>query len=162
MYAGHIVETGPAQEVLANPQHPYTTGLLGAIPHRRTPRGQLAAIPGSVPHLIDPPDQCHFASRCQWAAKLAEDMFLSCTRSSQTGKSACFRFEESESLFCCQSGHAYSSRNQRRGEAMTTASSSSSLHTVDTDSVVTLNDVKVHYPVKEGALQRVTGHVKAR
>ena len=44
---------------------------------------------------------------------------------------------------------------------MTTASSSSSLHTVDTDSVVTLNDVKVHYPVKEGALQRVTGHVKA-
>ncbi|MDP5025591.1 MAG: ABC transporter ATP-binding protein [Aquiluna sp.] len=44
---------------------------------------------------------------------------------------------------------------------MNPARSSSSLHTVGTDSVVTLNDVKVHYPVKEGALQRVTGHVKA-
>ena len=44
---------------------------------------------------------------------------------------------------------------------MNTATSSSSMHTVGNDAVVTLNDVKVHYPVKEGALQRVTGYVKA-
>jgi oligopeptide/dipeptide ABC transporter ATP-binding protein len=98
MYAGHIVETGPAQEVLANPQHPYTTGLLGAIPHRRTPRGQLAAIPGSVPHLIDPPDQCHFASRCQWAAEACRGHVPQLHTIQPNRKVACFRFEESESL----------------------------------------------------------------
>ena len=98
MYAGHIVETGPAQEVLANPQHPYTNGLLGAIPHRRTPRGQLAAIPGSVPQLVDPPKQCHFASRCQWAAEACRGHVPQLHTIQPNREVACFRFEESESL----------------------------------------------------------------
>jgi oligopeptide/dipeptide ABC transporter ATP-binding protein len=98
MYAGHIVETGPAQEVLANPQHPYTNGLLGAIPHRRTPRGQLAAIPGSVPQLIDPPEQCHFASRCQWAAEACRGHVPQLHTIQPNRKVACFRFEEADSL----------------------------------------------------------------
>ena len=98
MYAGHIVETGPAQEVLANPQHPYTNGLLGAIPHRRTPRGQLAAIPGSVPQLVDPPKQCHFASRCQWAAEACRGHVPQLHTIQPNRKVACFRFEEADSL----------------------------------------------------------------
>jgi oligopeptide/dipeptide ABC transporter ATP-binding protein len=94
MYAGRIVETGPAREVLASPQHPYTQGLLAAIPRSQTPRGELAAIPGSVPHLIDPPAQCHFASRCQWAAPACSRDVPRLLSLSPKREVACLRFEQ--------------------------------------------------------------------
>ena len=94
MYAGRIVETGPSLQVLENPQHPYTTGLLGAIPHRRTPRGELAAIPGSVPQLVSPPAQCHFASRCKWAADACKQVVPRLLPIENKRMVACLRFEE--------------------------------------------------------------------
>jgi len=93
MYAGRIVEIGPALEVLAAPKHPYTQGLLGAIPHRRTARGQLAAIPGSVPQLVSPPAQCHFASRCKWAAPACSAVVPSLNLVEKNRQVACLRFE---------------------------------------------------------------------
>ncbi|WIV54707.1 dipeptide/oligopeptide/nickel ABC transporter permease/ATP-binding protein [Amycolatopsis nalaikhensis] len=67
MYAGHIVESGPVGELLTRPRHPYTEGLLGAMPGR-APRGsRLAAIPGSVPEPGHWPRGCHFAPRCPLA-----------------------------------------------------------------------------------------------
>lgn len=98
MYAGRVVETGPAQEVLANPQHPYTQGLLAAIPHARTPRGELAAIAGTVPQLIDPPAQCHFASRCPFAAPACSSHIPQLHSVAEGRDVACFRFDTAESL----------------------------------------------------------------
>lgn len=94
MYAGRIVETGPSLQVLQSPQHPYTQGLLGAIPHRRTPRGELAAIPGSVPQLVSPPAQCHFASRCKWAAEACKQVVPRLQPIENKRMVACLRFEE--------------------------------------------------------------------
>jgi len=62
MYAGRIVEEGPAGEVLRHPQHPYTQGLLRAAP--RLGREKLQAIPGTVPALDSLPSGCAFAPRC--------------------------------------------------------------------------------------------------
>ena len=64
MYAGKIVEIGKAEEIFANPRHPYTRGLMAAVPSHGTPRGALSAIKGMVPELIDPPDSCRFSGRC--------------------------------------------------------------------------------------------------
>ncbi|MBY6116816.1 ABC transporter ATP-binding protein [Mameliella alba] len=66
MYAGQIVERAPAANLYGNPQHPYTQGLLAAIPvPGRTARGShLAAIPGRVPGLIGKLDGCAFRDRC--------------------------------------------------------------------------------------------------
>ncbi|WP_435581663.1 ABC transporter ATP-binding protein [Amycolatopsis thermoflava] len=68
MYVGEIVETGAVTEVLAAPRHPYTQGLLGAIPRLRGPKAQrLATIPGSVPVFTAATAAvtgCRFAARC--------------------------------------------------------------------------------------------------
>jgi oligopeptide/dipeptide ABC transporter ATP-binding protein len=62
MYAGRIVEEGPATEVLRHPRHPYTKGLLLAAP--RLERGKLTPIPGAVPALGALPAGCSFGPRC--------------------------------------------------------------------------------------------------
>jgi oligopeptide/dipeptide ABC transporter ATP-binding protein len=63
MYAGRIIEEGPAREVLARPQHPYTQGLLKASPTLK--RGALTPIPGAVPQLTALPPGCAFEPRCE-------------------------------------------------------------------------------------------------
>jgi oligopeptide/dipeptide ABC transporter ATP-binding protein len=62
MYAGRVVEQGPAEEVLEAPRHPYTQGLLAATP--RLERGKPTPIPGSVPQLSALPPGCAFEPRC--------------------------------------------------------------------------------------------------
>jgi peptide/nickel transport system ATP-binding protein len=69
MYAGQVVETGPADVVFRSPAHPYTRGLLACIPvPGRTARGgKLGTIPGLVPSLIGEMRGCAFAGRCEHA-----------------------------------------------------------------------------------------------
>ncbi|HYL09968.1 MAG TPA: ABC transporter ATP-binding protein [Candidatus Acidoferrales bacterium] len=62
MYAGRIIEEGPAREVLVRPWHPYTEGLLGASPKLK--RGKLLPIAGNVPRLDELPPGCAFEPRC--------------------------------------------------------------------------------------------------
>jgi oligopeptide/dipeptide ABC transporter ATP-binding protein len=67
LYAGEVVEEGPAAEVLASPRHPYTRALLDCVPEIEgeliTPRG----IPGRMPSPLAPPPHCRFADRCTLA-----------------------------------------------------------------------------------------------
>ena len=68
MYAGQIVESGPVAELLANPQHPYTLGLLQATPRPETETDQeLYTIPGQPPDPLALPAGCAFRPRCQYA-----------------------------------------------------------------------------------------------
>jgi oligopeptide/dipeptide ABC transporter ATP-binding protein len=65
MYAGQIVEEADVRRVFANPQHPYTQGLIASIPIMGLQKDSLDVIPGVVPNLIDLPSGCRFASRCR-------------------------------------------------------------------------------------------------
>jgi oligopeptide/dipeptide ABC transporter ATP-binding protein len=67
MYAGVVVESGSAIDVFKNPKHPYTVGLMRAIPTFDTKRGEIKGIPGSVPNLLNPPPGCRFHPRCEHA-----------------------------------------------------------------------------------------------
>jgi peptide/nickel transport system ATP-binding protein len=68
MYAGEIVERAPVDELFANPQHPYTVGLLGSIPRLDHRVAHLATIEGMVPNMTAPPAGCRFAARCPFVA----------------------------------------------------------------------------------------------
>jgi peptide/nickel transport system ATP-binding protein len=66
MYAGKVVEEAPVADLFAHPRHPYTQGLIRSIPRldRAGQKTRLAAIPGVVPSLVEPPPGCRFAPRC--------------------------------------------------------------------------------------------------
>lgn len=79
MYAGKIVERGPILDLYHSPQHPYTWGLLGAIPHwdrsgdeKGNDKRRLTPIWGTPPDLLAPPAGCRFAPRCQYAMRICE------------------------------------------------------------------------------------------
>jgi oligopeptide/dipeptide ABC transporter ATP-binding protein len=67
MYGGRLVETGPVREVLQDPRHPYTLGLVRSAPDFDNVRESLVPIPGAPPSLISPPSGCRFHPRCKFA-----------------------------------------------------------------------------------------------
>jgi peptide/nickel transport system ATP-binding protein len=67
MYAGRIVESADVNDLFADPQHPYTIGLLGSIPRIDVDRKRLATIEGTVPSPNNQPSGCRFAPRCPFA-----------------------------------------------------------------------------------------------
>jgi peptide/nickel transport system ATP-binding protein len=93
LYAGRVVESGAAREVLNNPRHPYTKGLLASLPevHRRQKR--LSPIPGRFPDLASPPSGCIFHPRCHFALErcVTEPQVLS---GSENHPVRCWRADE--------------------------------------------------------------------
>jgi peptide/nickel transport system ATP-binding protein len=93
MYAGRIAEIGPVREVVQRPRHPYTKGLMGAIPTIETHHTRLVQIPGSMPRLTAIPKGCAFHPRCDHA-------FDRCRRERperipvDTSEAACWLFAE--------------------------------------------------------------------
>jgi oligopeptide/dipeptide ABC transporter ATP-binding protein len=74
MYAGNIVETADVKTIFREPCHPYTQGLLNAIPSLEKKRGEpLAVIEGSVPDLAQPPSGCKFHPRCARAMRVCSE-----------------------------------------------------------------------------------------
>lgn len=66
MYAGNMIEVAPTEELFSNPIHPYTRGLLRAIP-KLTGGGILEGIKGRIPNYLNPPEGCRFYPRCDFA-----------------------------------------------------------------------------------------------
>ncbi|ETI61872.1 ABC transporter ATP-binding protein [Marinomonas profundimaris] len=69
MYAGRVVEEGPTLEIINDPQHPYTQGLLNALPQMTLPGQRLNQIQGSMPSLAERPSGCAFHPRCPYATE---------------------------------------------------------------------------------------------
>ncbi|MEP7156202.1 MAG: oligopeptide/dipeptide ABC transporter ATP-binding protein [Betaproteobacteria bacterium] len=73
MYLGRVVETAPADELFAAPNHPYTQGLLAEVPSLEVRKKDFVAIKGEIPSPLHPPSGCHFHPRCPHAAGVPGD-----------------------------------------------------------------------------------------
>lgn len=73
MYAGKVVERAKAHDIFTNPLHPYTRGLIKAIPSAHKKKDELYTIRGSVPNPIDLPECCNFCDRCDEKMKICQE-----------------------------------------------------------------------------------------
>ncbi len=100
MYAGYVVEFSDAWSVFKNPRHPYTIGLMGAIPNIAEDKEYLAVIPGNVPNLIHPPSGCRFHPRCRYATEICKKEVPELKDIAQNHKVACHHWEEVKNEEC--------------------------------------------------------------
>ena len=91
MYAGSMVELAKTKELFINPLHPYTRGLLSAIP-RLTGKGKMEGIPGYIPGYLNPPMGCRFHSRCEYAKPICKEKRPPFFKISESHKVACWLF----------------------------------------------------------------------
>ncbi len=89
MYAGKIVEQGPVESLYASPEHPYTIGLINAIPRSDLADVPPQAIEGSPPNMINPPKGCRFQPRCPYAAQICLEVEPPLIEIAESHRSAC-------------------------------------------------------------------------
>jgi len=163
MYAGQIVEQGSRENLFAQPLHPYTQKLFAALPHQGSRNQPLAAIPGSVPPLGSIVQGCRFAPRCDRAWALCSEKTPEWTTLADgAGK---LLVGHPQGVRC----HLYSEMGQVKSEIETAidaslvqaASDSPFTFHLSRDLLLQVSDLKVHFPIRKGILQRVAGHVKA-
>lgn len=94
MYAGEIVEEGDVHELFSHPLHPYTEGLLGAMPEVTDHGDHLKVIPGTVPSLDALPTGCRFSTRCAYATDVCSTPVPLIAVGDQDRRVRCHRFAE--------------------------------------------------------------------
>lgn len=93
MYSGNIVEYALAKDLFKNPRHPYTKGLIGAIPRPEKRDKKLTTIRGSVPNLIYPPSGCRFHPRCDYRLEVCDKVKPPFTKIGERYFVACHLFD---------------------------------------------------------------------
>ncbi len=99
MYSGNIVEYGSVKDIYHNPKHPYTKGLMAAIPRisQKSRESELMIIPGMVPNLIYPPRGCRFHPRCDHAMVACKKSNPKLKLMENDVKVACHLYDEDKS-----------------------------------------------------------------
>ncbi|MCR4298223.1 MAG: ABC transporter ATP-binding protein [Gallionella sp.] len=154
MYAGQIVERASRAQLFTQPLHPYTQKLFAALPDAQRSGQALAAIPGNVPPLGSITQGCRFASRCDKAWSLCGEQTPGWTAVGDGQGVRCHlyqergaRNEEREKPLSSTTPHPQPlSRLRERGDA---------------SPLLKVSDLKVHFPIRKGILQRTVGQVKA-
>ncbi len=148
MYAGHIVEQAPRGQLFARPAHPYTQKLFAALPDTARGGQPLAAIPGSVPPLHDIPEGCRFAPRCDKAWALCHEQAPAWTALAERQGVRCHLYGEG--------------RREKREERWVDAAPRFSPSPLPLPpSLLQVENLQAHFPIRKGILQRTAGWVKA-
>ena len=170
MYAGEIVEQTDVRTLFADPKHPYTRGLIGAVPVPGQILDELATIPGSVPNLIELPPGCRFAPRCsardEYGNVLAERLHPELRASGEGHLVRCWLYHHEDGRARrdptrlaggrahgrrCAGGHMTLAGTTARPDAPASSS----------DPLVRIEGLKKSFPIKAGVLQRTVAEVRA-
>ncbi|HVU73837.1 MAG TPA: ABC transporter ATP-binding protein [Mycobacteriales bacterium] len=147
LYAGQVVEQGSADRVFRRPQHPYTEGLLDALP-QLVPHGEpLRAIPGQVPRPGLMPPGCRFGPRCRHAVDACHTAAVQLTKT-ESGIARCIRIAD----LTLEGSGVRAEVTRREPEPAPTPSD---------EPLLELVDVSKSYPVLSGVLRREVGRVRA-
>jgi len=149
MYAGQIVEQASREQLFAKPAHPYTQKLFAALPEASRSGQPLVAIPGSVPPLNNLPSGCRFAPRCDQAWARCHETPPTWTILADGRGVRCHLYDTETVL----SAPLFTPKNSSVASPVLVNSSPSSLLTVE--------NLQVHFPIRKGLLQRTSGFVKA-
>ncbi len=169
MYAGQVVEQASRDELFARPLHPYTQKLFAALPSAGRAGQSLSAIPGNVPPLGSITNGCRFAPRCDKAWALCHEQTPAWTVVHPQGvgrgctglKPQQHTLGEGQGVRC----HLYAEGLGREKveecvQAHRISAPSPSILDLQ-PSLLEVADLKVHFPIRKGLLQRVVGSVKA-
>jgi len=149
MYAGQIVEQASRQQLFAKPAHPYTQKLFAALPDASRSGHPLMAIPGSVPPLNDLPLGCRFAPRCDQAWARCHETPPMWTVLAD-GRGVRCHLYDAEAIVSAPSVMPKSP-----------SIASPELVNVSPSSLLQVENLQVHFPIRKGLLQRTSGYVKA-
>ncbi|MFB0936619.1 MAG: ABC transporter ATP-binding protein [Propionivibrio sp.] len=149
MYAGEIVEEAPRESFFATPLHPYTRKLFAALPDMTRRHACLETIAGQVPPLLSMPPGCRFAERCPQAWERCRNESPAWTDQGNGHRVRCHWVAEVR--------HEGESRN---AETMARIAASAGV-AEEVPSLLTVVDLRVHFSIRRGFLQRTVGHVKA-
>ena len=151
MYAGDIVETASINDIFYDPRHPYTRGLLKAVPSLNDPKEKkLVPINGMVASLMNRKDECAFKNRCPYRCEACEGKPMPTLREAEN-----------------HPGHTYAcyvdlaSRPTEAAKEAQTRPLHSKVHTAEDKPLLQVQNLKVYFPVKKGFFKRTVGYVKA-
>jgi peptide/nickel transport system ATP-binding protein len=96
LYAGKVVELGPAEQLISNPKHPYTKGLIQALPQMAGGERRLNQIPGMMPSLLNMPKGCPFEPRCTVSCERCKTEIPTLHELENGTQAACFKCEGGE------------------------------------------------------------------
>jgi len=160
MYAGEIVETAGRDTFFSQPAHPYSRKLFDSLPAKSKRRGELAVIRGAVPVLTREFTGCRFADRCDYAWERCRRSAPGWYRAGDDQHARCFLFTEEGGRR--KADGVKSAERGAGGEAGAAARAAAHGSPVTgRRSLLEVSDLKVHFPIHKGVLQRVGGHVKA-
>lgn len=148
MYAGHIVEQASAAELFSNPLHPYTKKLFAALPNLHKRQQALSILPGQVPSLAHQFRACRFVDRCPSAFQACHEI-----------APLWVAMDAHHSVRC----HLYKKPADAKAVEPIPDNiipfSANTQH--DAKPVLSVKQLKVHFPIQKGLLKRVVGHVRA-
>lgn len=147
MYAGQLVEVASRAEFFAGPMHPYSQKLFAALPERAGRGQRLATIPGTVPAQDALPEGCRFAPRCAVVMPACSSPPAWYTRSSGQ-QVRCHLYPDHLDIAAASTFLPVQATHASGADP-------------NSDPLLDVRDLKVHFPIRQGLLQRTVGHVKA-
>ncbi len=147
MYAGEIVEEAPREAFFSSPRHPYTQKLFAALPDLARRGGRLETIPGQVPPLSEMPGGCRFAARCAHAWDLCREQAPEWRQVAVGHRLRCH----------LEAGQGAPGRAGERAVAPAAGAAVPAREPV----LLAVADLRVHFPIRRGILQRTVGYVRA-
>lgn len=146
MYAGEIVEEAPRDSFFSSPRHPYTQKLFAALPDLARRGGRLETIPGQVPPLSEMPGGCRFAARCTHSWQRCRE------------EAPAWRAVGIAHRVRC---HLIDGSAAQGGGTASPAALAPADRSAAAPAVLSVADLRVHFPIRRGVLQRTVGHVRA-